>query len=288
MLDNRGYTGHLIRGQPPYLLIEEAVRNRIINSYYWKEQCFGLNAATLCEKAANLDCVGGTYNAGQKPTPFLCLAFKLLQIGPEIEILKEYLRQDVSKYLTALGLFYVRLTAEESTRVYQTLEPFLGDYRKLRRRGNAGFRLTYVDEFVDELLTTDRVCGTSLWRIVPRLQLEDEDKLEARVSPMEHLLEEDDDMEEEEDEEKHDDVDEDEGASAEPDADQVGDERKDLNAYRDGPDLEGVRFLEQRGAGFSLATNGTFSASRKSPVVPQANRSQGYRLTKTLARSAML
>ena len=38
MLDDRGYSGHLIRGQPPHLLFEEAVRNRITESYYWKEQ----------------------------------------------------------------------------------------------------------------------------------------------------------------------------------------------------------------------------------------------------------
>ena len=56
-------------------------------------------------------------------------------------------------------------------------------------RGNGGFGLSYVDEFVDGLLTKERVCATSLWKLVPRGQLEDEDKLEERVSPVAYLLE---------------------------------------------------------------------------------------------------
>jgi hypothetical protein len=47
-LDNRGYKGPLIRGVNPATLFEKAVRDRITDSYYWKEQCFGLNAATPC------------------------------------------------------------------------------------------------------------------------------------------------------------------------------------------------------------------------------------------------
>lgn len=90
MLDDRGYEGVLIRGQNPALLMEKAVRDRITESYYWKEQCFGLNAATLCDRAVELTFIGGTYGQ-QKPTPFLCLAFKLLQLTPEREIVLEYL-----------------------------------------------------------------------------------------------------------------------------------------------------------------------------------------------------
>lgn len=37
------------------------------------------------------------------------------------------------RYLKALGLFYARLTFD-SVRVYETLEPHLKDYRKLRLR----------------------------------------------------------------------------------------------------------------------------------------------------------
>lgn len=193
-LDDRGYSGHLIRGQPPHLLFEEAVRNRIVDSYYWKEQCFGLNAATLCDRAVDLTFFGGTFNDGQRPTPFLCLAFKMLQLNVEADIVEEYLNAggDDFKYLRALAAFYVRLTSENSEDVYRKLEPYLEDYRKLRRRNNAGYSLTTMDDFVDDLLTKDRVCATSLWKLVPRTQLEDEDKLEERISPVAHMLEDSD------------------------------------------------------------------------------------------------
>ena len=91
LLDNRGYSGPLLRGVNPVTLFEKAVRDRITDSYYWKEQCFGLNAATLCDRAVELTAIGGTYGASQRPMPFLCLAFKLLQLAPEREIILEYL-----------------------------------------------------------------------------------------------------------------------------------------------------------------------------------------------------
>lgn len=82
--------------------------------------------------------------------------------------------------------------------VYQTLEPFLEDRRKLRRKGRTGTKLTFMDEFVDELLTKDRVCATSLWKMPKREVLEDLEVLEPRVSPLgdiEDILDEEDDGE---------------------------------------------------------------------------------------------
>lgn len=222
LLDNRGYTGPLIRGVNPATLFEKAVRDRITESYYWKEQCFGLNAATLCDRAVELSAIGGTYGVSEKPTPFLCLAFKLVQIQPDLEIVLEYLdftdaeadaegdgdgddggggdgivkKRGDFKYLRALAAFYVRLTFDP-VQVYKTLEPLLLDHRKLKRRLRDSYVLTYMDEFVDDLLTKDRVCGTSLWKLPSRRQLEDLDLLEERVSPLAGELE---DMEEEEEE----------------------------------------------------------------------------------------
>jgi pre-mRNA-splicing factor 38A len=183
MLDDRGYTGTLIRGQNPLLLFEKAVRDRIIDSYYWKEQCFGLNAATLCDRAIELSFIGGTYGIGQKPTPFLCLAFKLLQLTPEKEIILHYLQQEDWKYLRALAAFYIRL-AWEPKDIYETLEVYLSDYRKLKRRTRDAYTLSFVDQFIDDLLTKDRICATSLWKMPSRTQLEDLDVLEPRVSPL--------------------------------------------------------------------------------------------------------
>lgn len=210
-LDNRGYSGPLIRGFNPVTLFEKAVRDRITDSYYWKEQCFGLNAATLCDRAVELGSIGGTYGVSEKPTPFLCLAFKMLQLNPDRDIVLEYLNftdpesdeetaEDPAesgvvksrgdfKYLRALAAFYVRLTFEPVD-VYKTLEPLLLDYRKLKRRVQESFVLTYVDQFVDGLLTKDRVCGTSLWKLPSRQQLEDLDMLDERISPLADELEE--------------------------------------------------------------------------------------------------
>ncbi|OJJ03276.1 hypothetical protein ASPVEDRAFT_29801 [Aspergillus versicolor CBS 583.65] len=217
LLDNRGYTGPLVRGLNPAMLFEKAVRDRITESYYWKEQCFGLNAATLCDRAIELSFIGGTYGVSEKASPFLCLAFKLLQINPDRNIIMEYLNfsdpeleseggdADTSaeerarnsvvkhrgdfKYLRALAAFYVRLTWEP-VEIYKTLEPLLLDYRKLKRRVRDSFVLTYMDQFVDDLLTKDRMCGTSLWKLPSRQQLEDLDLLDERESPIADELEE--------------------------------------------------------------------------------------------------
>lgn len=196
-LDNRGYSGPLIRGQNPALLIETAVRDRITDSLYWKEQCFGLNAATLLDRAVELSSIGGTYGVGMKPTPFLCLVFKLLTIVPDREIVLEYLNTagEEFKYVRALAAFYARLTFE-SKDVYSTLEPLLEDPRKLRRRRKEGYVLVYMDEFVDELLNKERSCATSLWKLPRREVLEDMEVLEVRVSPLQGELDEMDDEDE--------------------------------------------------------------------------------------------
>lgn len=187
--DSRGYTGLQIHNQNPVHLLEKPTRDRIITSYYWQEQCFAINEATLCDRATALTFIGGTYGQ-QKPSPFLCLTMKLLQLMPGRDIVLEYLNQTEFKYLSALAAFYVRLTFD-SKDVFQTLEPLLADYRKLRRRTrDGGYSLTYMDQFVDDLLTKDRVCGTSLWKLPQRTILEDLGQLEVRESPLGEELDE--------------------------------------------------------------------------------------------------
>ncbi|KAI1472396.1 PRP38-domain-containing protein [Daldinia caldariorum] len=208
-LDERGSSAALApNGLNPATIMEKAVRERIVESYFWKEQCFGVNEADVVDRVVDhVSFVGGTHGANQKPSPFLCLAFKLLQLAPDDDVLAEYLRYggERFKYLRALACFYVRLTRRAET-VYRLLEPFLEDRRKLRRKGRAGTSLTYVDQFVDDLLTKDRVCATSLWQMPKREILEDLELLEPRTSPLgdiEDLLEE----EEEEKRKEEDDVD---------------------------------------------------------------------------------
>jgi pre-mRNA-splicing factor 38A len=250
LLDDRGYTGPLLHGKNPATLLERGVVDRITDSYYYKEQCFGLNAATLCDRAVELSAVGGTYGDSGKPTPFLCLVFVALTIVPEEEIVRTWLeweeeeddddddddgddknieegrdkerdtgkdaahggvngrtngadkskrfRKGHFKYLRALAAFYIRL-AWKPEEIYQTLEPLLWDNRKLRQRTRYGYKLTYIDQFVDDLLTKDRVCATSLWKLPPRSQLEDLDLLQPYESPIQDELDELDEEVNEED-----------------------------------------------------------------------------------------
>ncbi|KAI3321627.1 PRP38-domain-containing protein [Xylariaceae sp. AK1471] len=200
-LDERGSNASLApNGLNPATIMEKAVRERIVESYFWKEQCFGVNEADIVDRAvSHVSFVGGTYGDAQKPSPFLCLAFKLLQLAPSDQILEEYLGHggERFKYLRALACFYVRLT-RKAERVYEVLERYLVDGRKLRWKGRQGVKLSFVDQFVDDLLTKERVCATSLWQMPKREILEDLDLLEPRVSPLgdiEDLLAEDEDME---------------------------------------------------------------------------------------------
>jgi len=197
-LDERGSSGPLApNGLNPATIMEKAVRERIVDSYFYKEQCFAVNETDIVDRVVeHVDFIGGVYGIVQKPTPFLCLAFKLLQLAPSDAILTEYLNfgGDKFKYLRALAAFYIRLTRTDKD-VYTLLEPLLEDRRKLRRKGRAGTSLTFMDVFVDDLLTKDRVCATSLWKMRKRDILEDLELLEPRVSPLgniEDLLEEED------------------------------------------------------------------------------------------------
>lgn len=74
--------------------------------------------------------------------------------------------------------------------IYQTLEPLLLDYRKLRYIMPSGeYVLTYMDEFVDNLLTSERVCDVILPRIPVRSVLEESGQLNPRQSPLDIDLE---------------------------------------------------------------------------------------------------
>lgn len=66
-------------------------------------------AETIIDKAIELNTVGGVYG-NQKPTEFLCLLLKLLQIQPEKEILVEYLQADEFKCVllgSTAGIFFL-------------------------------------------------------------------------------------------------------------------------------------------------------------------------------------
>lgn len=84
-------------------LVEKITRNKIYASVYWKKDCFGLSAETLVDKAVELKYIGGMIGEPQKPTEFICLILKMLQIQPDKEIIIEFIKNDDYKYVRLLG-----------------------------------------------------------------------------------------------------------------------------------------------------------------------------------------
>lgn len=134
---------------------------------------------------------GGVYGSNIRPTPFLCLTLKMLQIQPEKDIVVEFIKNEEFKYVRALGAFYLRLTGT-SVDCYKYLEPLYNDNRKLRHQNRAGnYEIIHMDEFIDQLLREDRVCDIILPRIQKRCILEENNELDPKVSAL------DDDLDEE-------------------------------------------------------------------------------------------
>lgn len=188
-----------MRGTNPQYLIEKIIRSRIYDSRYWKEECFALTAELLVDKAMELKYIGGVYGGNVKPTPFLCLLLKMLQIQPEKDIVVEFIRQEDFKYVRALGANYMRLVGN-SLDCYKYLEPLYNDYRKLRRQNRDGsYTIVHMDELIDELLREERAADVILPRIQKRHVLEETNELDPRVSALEDDVDDVDSAEDEED-----------------------------------------------------------------------------------------
>lgn len=180
-----------IHGTNPQNLLEYITRQKIYDTRYWKEECFGLAAVDIAEKAATqLKAVGGSYGGNSQPTRFLCLVLKMLQIQPDDDVVEELVSNEEFKYVRALGAFYLRLTGRPAD-IYAQLEPLMNDYRPLRRRDVTEWTLTTMDDFVDDLLRCDRVCGIALPRLPKREVLVEAGYLDGpRASAMLQLMEE--------------------------------------------------------------------------------------------------
>ncbi|GAB9471801.1 Pre-mrna-splicing factor 38a [Globisporangium polare] len=180
-----------VHGVNPQHLIEKIMRNRIYASVYWKEQCFGLTSETLVDKAIELAYFGGTFGGNQQPTPFLCLLLKMLQLQPEIEVVREFIQNEEYKYVTVLGAVYLRLVGKPLD-VYAMLEPMYSDYRKIRKRNVIGWEITHVDEIVDALLNEEYYIDLALPRLVDREFYEKNSTLPPRKSVLEDELDDSD------------------------------------------------------------------------------------------------
>eukprot|EP01128_Nolandella_sp_AFSM9_P007158 TRINITY_DN383_c2_g1_i1.p1 TRINITY_DN383_c2_g1~~TRINITY_DN383_c2_g1_i1.p1 ORF type:complete len:410 (+),score=64.07 TRINITY_DN383_c2_g1_i1:53-1282(+) len=178
-----------IHGMDPQNLMEKIVRNRIHQTRYWNEQCAGLSAESLVDKAIELTEIGGSYGGNRKASPFLCLTLKLLQLNPEKEIILEFVKNADYRYLRCLGAFYLRLTGNHKD-IYEYLENFYSDYRTIRWRQYDGkLKHAHVDTFMDALLKEERTCDVILPHLNPRRILEEAGTLAPRVSILEEEVE---------------------------------------------------------------------------------------------------
>eukprot|EP01064_Diplonema_japonicum_P023783 TRINITY_DN34205_c0_g1_i1.p1 TRINITY_DN34205_c0_g1~~TRINITY_DN34205_c0_g1_i1.p1 ORF type:complete len:235 (+),score=64.31 TRINITY_DN34205_c0_g1_i1:49-753(+) len=188
-----------VHGVDPQNLVEKIVKTRIYNNMYWKEHCFGLSAEGVIERGVKLNCVGGSYGDSRRPTKFLCLVLKMLQMQPDLEMVMEFIKQGDFKYVTVLGAFYLRLVGSPF-QIYDYLEPLLNDYRKIVLRNLDGsYCITYIDELVDSFLSDNNVFDCTLPRIPPRRVLEHNDILQPRLDNLDKDKDDDDEEEEEED-----------------------------------------------------------------------------------------
>ncbi len=106
----------------------------------------------------------------KKPTKFMCLLLKMLQLQPEKEIVVEFIRNEDYRYVRLLGAFYLRLVGKP-LEIYNYLEPLYADYRRVRRRmpastdgsnQTAGCITVHIDDFIDELLHSNYSCDVTL------------------------------------------------------------------------------------------------------------------------------
>ena len=187
MSNNKTISGAItIHGTDPQLLIEKITRERIYASLYWKEKCFGLTAETLLDRALELSSAGSTFGAQQRPTEFLCLLLKMLQVQPSESIILTYIEAEEHKYLRLLGTLYYRYVFPPA-KVYPLLEGLLTDFRRIRVRQRDGtFLLRRFDELVWGMLRGDKWFECVLPRLTKRQVLEDSGELSTmRISILE-------------------------------------------------------------------------------------------------------
>ena len=161
-----------LSGTDPQNLMEYITRQKIYDSRFWKEECFGLTVTDVLEK-----CCTRLQTIGPLPCHCLKLTLKLLQLHPEHELIqKAFVEQDEFKYARAVGCLYIRLTSRPAE-IYQTLEACYADFRKLRlwRAHSQTWDIVRMDDYIDELLTqpTTNCLGIALPRLPARRVLQE-------------------------------------------------------------------------------------------------------------------
>lgn len=182
-------------GTDPQHLIPPPTRNAVYTSIFWNRSCFGVSVADVVHLAVELRYIGGMDTTTRRPSPFLCLLQKLLQLSPELPEITVFLRQKDFKYARLLAAFYVRLI-ETPVNIYQSLEPLLSDHRRvviehesaieipqvLEPQSTARYSLVYADMVVDALLRNHELFAIPFPRLPPRPLLEETNQLQPRTS----------------------------------------------------------------------------------------------------------
>jgi len=159
-----------VSGSDPQNLMEYLTRQRLYDSRYWKETCFGLTVKdVLLESSHSKNCVAIGH------LQFLALTLKLLQLHPDTDaVALSFMQQADFKYTRALGALYLRLTARPAD-IYHHLEPLLSDGRKLRYYNKNTtidpYTFVHMDEWIHQLLRDTEASGIALPRLPQRQAL---------------------------------------------------------------------------------------------------------------------
>lgn len=173
-----------IRNLAPQHLIDAPTRQKICNSPYFMQYCFGVNLVTFVDRAQLLKGVGGIYGTYKQPTNFICLFFKLLELEPSEKVIEYFINTKCwqMKHLRLLAALYVRF-AYPPSEVYQILESLLNHYEKIAIMTDDGYVLSHFDEIIYSFLKEKLWCGIQLPPLTPRINLP------PRISQLSNLIE---------------------------------------------------------------------------------------------------
>lgn len=184
-------------GSDPQHLIPATTRNAVYTSIFWNRSCFGVTVADVVHLSVNLRFISGLDNETRRPSIFLCLLQKLLQLSPNLPEISVFLKQIDFKYPRLLAAFYLRLV-ETPVNIYKSLEPLLSDRRRvaiahesaidppsvLKSLTTEKYSLVYADMVIDALLRNHELFGIPFPRIPPRPLLIETNQLPPRISAL--------------------------------------------------------------------------------------------------------
>lgn len=180
-----------VHGTDPQFLIDTIIRNKIYNTLYWKLNCFGLNVESLIDECFKLQYIGlyELNSNNNKPTAFICLLLKLLQIQPDNDIITLCIQQNILKYCRCLFMLYLRIVSSNASYIYNTLEKHYNDYRKIIIiNHNNTYDIIHIDEYIDILLNNNEIYGIKLPLLMKRSILQQNNRINKRISPLQHLI----------------------------------------------------------------------------------------------------